>query len=56
MENGSLAAVIKRFGNLSESLAAIYITQVLRGLTYLHDQGVLHRDMKAANILTNKEG
>lgn len=56
MENGSLANVIKKFGSFSESLTAIYITQVLRGLKYLHEQGVLHRDIKGANILTTKEG
>lgn len=56
MENGSLQNVIKKFGAFSESLAAIYIVQVLRGLKYLHEQGVLHRDIKGANILTNKEG
>jgi hypothetical protein len=32
MENGSLAGVIKKYGSFSESLTAIYITQVLRGL------------------------
>ena len=56
MENGSLANVIKKFGSLTESLTAIYVTQVLRGLKYLHDQGVLHRDIKGANILTSKDG
>jgi len=56
MENGSLANVIKKFGAFPESLTAIYITQVLRGLKYLHEQGVLHRDIKGANILTTKEG
>lgn len=56
MEQGSLAHVLKRFGAMSESLAAVYISQVLQGLEYLHDQGVLHRDIKGANVLTNKEG
>jgi serine/threonine protein kinase len=56
MENGSLSTMIKKFGSFTESLTSIYITQVLRGLTYLHEQGVLHRDIKGANILTTKDG
>lgn len=57
MENGALSSVIKpaRFGVFPETLVAIYIAQVLQGLAYLHDQGVVHRDIKGANILTTKD-
>ncbi|KAH8077271.1 kinase-like protein [Cristinia sonorae] len=55
-ENGSLHAICKRFGKFPETLVAVYISQVLEGLVYLHDQGVIHRDIKGANILTNKDG
>ncbi|KAH7913954.1 hypothetical protein BJ138DRAFT_1144840 [Hygrophoropsis aurantiaca] len=55
-ENGSLHNICKRFGKFPENLVAVYICQVLEGLVYLHDQGVIHRDIKGANILTNKDG
>jgi serine/threonine protein kinase len=57
VENGALASIIKpnKFGAFPESLTAVYIAQVLEGLVYLHEQGVIHRDIKGANILTTKE-
>lgn len=55
-ENGSLHSICKNFGKFPENLVALYMTQVLSGLVYLHDQGVIHRDIKGANILTTKEG
>jgi len=39
-----------------ESLVSIYISQVLLGLQYLHSFGVIHRDIKASNILITKDG
>lgn len=55
-ENGSLTAICKKFGKFPESLCQIYICQVLEGLLYLHEQGVIHRDIKGSNILATKEG
>lgn len=55
-ENGSLQNILKRYGKFPESLVAVYMRQVLEGLLYLHEQGVIHRDIKGANILTNKDG
>lgn len=55
-ENGSLHSICKAYGKFPENLVGVYMTQVLHGLHYLHDQGVIHRDIKGANILTTKDG
>jgi serine/threonine-protein kinase BUR1 len=33
-----------------------YMLQLLEGTRYLHDNHILHRDMKAANLLINNKG
>ena len=64
-ESGSLASALKNvssnagiggFGPFPESLAAVYVFHVLNGLRYLHEQGVIHRDVKGANILCTRDG
>lgn len=56
VENGSLDSLIKKFGKIPETLVTIYIYQVLEGLVFLHEKGIIHRDIKGGNILTTKEG
>lgn len=56
VENGSLSSVLKTFGNMPEKLVVNYVVQILEGLEYLHLKGVVHCDLKAANILNNKDG
>ncbi|KAF9511361.1 hypothetical protein BS47DRAFT_1299038 [Hydnum rufescens UP504] len=55
-ENGSLGQTLKAFGKLNERLVAGYVTKILEGLHYLHSSQVVHCDLKAANILTTKNG
>lgn len=56
VENGSLLHTLKAFGNFPEKLVASYVVKILEGLNYLHDMKVVHCDLKAANILTTKNG
>lgn len=41
---------------LQESQIIEFVRQILQGLNYLHEQGVVHRDVKAANVLITEEG
>lgn len=47
---------MKAFGKLNERLVAGYVVKILEGLYYLHQCDVVHCDLKAANILTTKNG
>ncbi|OMJ16968.1 Cytokinesis protein sepH [Smittium culicis] len=55
-EGGSLQNTISKFGQISEKLVGIFIYQTLAGLDYLHSKEVIHRDIKAANLLSTKSG
>ena len=46
VEGGSLSAIITRYGGVVESLCARYVAQTLFGLCYLHNMGIIHRDIK----------
>ena len=51
-----MGQTLKAFGKLNERLVAGYVVKILEGLHYLHQSDVVHCDLKAANILTTKNG
>ena len=53
---GSLQSLLKKFGRFKESVVQNYTAQMLNGLKYLHENGVVHRDIKGSNILVDDRG
>ena len=56
MAGGSLATLLENYGPLSSEVVCRYTKQILAALAYLHDHGVLHRDIKGANVFVSDKG
>ena len=56
MPGGSVRQLINKFSKLHEKTVQKYTCQLLCGLDYLHSQGIIHRDIKCANLLVDNEG
>ncbi|KAI8476309.1 MAG: kinase-like domain-containing protein [Monoraphidium minutum] len=54
VHGGSIASLLAKFGPFQEAVIRVYTRQILRGLEYLHARGIMHRDIKGANILVDK--
>ncbi|XP_059159257.1 mitogen-activated protein kinase kinase kinase 2-like [Physella acuta] len=52
---GSLASYIHEKGGLNEQKTSLFTKQVLEGLNYLHQENILHLDIKGNNILLESE-
>lgn len=48
--------LLKRGGRISEKVLGKIAESVLRGLSYLHERKIIHRDIKPQNILLNEQG
>ena len=51
-----LQQLVKRDGAVDPSTAADLIAQAARGLAHAHKKGVIHRDVKPANLLIDVDG
>lgn len=55
VEGTTLAEMLRDERTIPESVAIDYATQIAAGLAYAHRQGLLHRDVKPANILVTED-
>eukprot|EP01035_Chromulina_nebulosa_P022559 gene22559-29211_t len=53
---GSVHQLLQRFGPLTLGVVRSYMRQILSGLQYLHNSGIIHRDIKGGNILVDEFG
>src|SRR5919206_3436896 len=56
LEGGSLRSLLDRGDRLTPAQAAVVGRQVAAGLDYAHARGLVHRDVKPANLLFDEHG
>ncbi|MCA9671190.1 MAG: serine/threonine protein kinase [Myxococcales bacterium] len=56
VEGIDLYDLLERCDAIPTDVAAIIALQVARGLDYAHFRGVIHRDVKPANVILSKQG
>uniref|UniRef100_A0A8D3AQD8 Mitogen-activated protein kinase kinase kinase 22 n=1 Tax=Scophthalmus maximus TaxID=52904 RepID=A0A8D3AQD8_SCOMX len=56
MPGGSIKDQLKAYGALTEKVTRRYTRQILQGVSYLHSNMIVHRDIKGANILRDSSG
>ncbi|MGP9846004.1 serine/threonine protein kinase [Brachybacterium sp. 107] len=53
---GTLESVVKTRGKLAEPAVVVLLDQLLDGLSHIHAEGWIHRDVKPANIMFEPRG
>lgn len=43
---GSISSLLGKFGAFSENVIKVYTKQILQGLSFLHANSIIHRDIK----------
>lgn len=56
IDGTDLASLVRRNGPMSPNDALHCVEQAARGLEYAHTSGVVHRDVKPANLLLDRDG
>jgi Serine/threonine protein kinase len=54
-EGGDLENYVKVHGKVEENIAKRWLSQLVESFIYLQEKGIMHRDIKLANILLSKQ-
>ncbi|HUE74905.1 MAG TPA: serine/threonine-protein kinase [Pirellulaceae bacterium] len=56
IEGKDFQTIVKQEGPLPLELACNYVAQAAEGFTYAHENNLIHRDVKPANLLVDQKG
>ncbi|CAM9693364.1 unnamed protein product, partial [Phaeothamnion confervicola] len=56
VSNGSVHSWLRQYGVLDDALVRRFMHQILLGVAYLHENRIIHRDIKGANVLITDQG
>ncbi|KAF8153737.1 kinase-like domain-containing protein, partial [Crassisporium funariophilum] len=56
LPDASIGSCIQKYGKLNDSVTRSFTTQILNGLAYLHSKAIIHRNLRADNILVDMNG
>lgn len=56
ISGGELLSLVEEFGCLSEEVVRIYVAEIALAIDFLHNAGIVHRDLKTTNVLLDEDG
>ncbi|XP_072764773.1 serine/threonine-protein kinase S6KL isoform X1 [Anoplolepis gracilipes] len=56
ISGGELLSLVDEFGCLPEEVVRIYVAEIALAIDFLHNAGIVHRDLKTTNVLLDEDG